>query len=172
MLSSLSSEFAKNLRCQEPWGHQRASLALSSPSVGPHPCTLPMDKDSHFSLAQGRKSLPKWCCRSTCSQPCLWMAPPCSLSSSSVCAPISFCSWLGSLDGPWTWITTLPSLGLLVDPITSTQLCSLCLVAGRHCSVSKDTASAGVTYSSVRVTSRVKWHPMLGRRTSCLSNIP
>lgn len=111
MLSSPSSEFAKKPRCYESWWHQNASLALPSPRVDPHLCTLPMDQDSHFSSAQGHQSLPEWC-SSASSQPCLWMSLGYSLPYSSVCALIPS-SLLHSLGRSWTWLTTLTGLGLL-----------------------------------------------------------
>lgn len=52
----------------------------------------------------------------------------------AVSIPIYSCSWLDSMLRPWTWIIT--SLGIVTDPIISTQLCSLCTGAARsaaHC---------------------------------------
>lgn len=37
-------------------------------------------------------------------------------------SPVSLtcCCWLDSLNGPWTWFTTWPSLGWLMDPVAIT----------------------------------------------------
>lgn len=112
MLSSPSSVCAKKARCYESWGHQKSSLALPSPGVDPHGCTLPTDKDSHFSLAKAISPCLSGATEANY-QPCLWMCLGYSLPSSSVCALISSCFWLHSLGGPWTCLTTLPGVGLL-----------------------------------------------------------
>lgn len=46
----------------------------------------------------------------------------CSLVYSPVSGPISCCSWLDSLDGPWTSFTTSPRVELSVEPVISSLI--------------------------------------------------
>lgn len=48
-----------------------------------------------------------------------------------VSGPVFCCLWLGSLEGPWTWLITPPCPGLSMEPFASTLLCSLSSGAGR-----------------------------------------
>lgn len=61
--------------------------------------------------------------------------PPCSLRlvSSPISGPVSFCSWLNSLEGCWTWFIALTCPGQLMDPCHTHVLWDWALLGG-HCS--------------------------------------
>lgn len=128
-----------------------------------HPQPLSGAQELHLRPALGLQSLPELCCRSISLQPNICPSfpdgpiHPCLLDgswtydASLVFSPVSRCSWLGSLDGHWTWFITSPCLGwalLLVScPVSRDHTLQDCIL------VSESIACAGVTLSSQLVPS-------------------
>lgn len=102
-LQSLPLKLPCRSTCLHPW---------------PWPCVL-----DWYRTHTVHSLLPGWI--PPCSLPFLatspgWtLDPHYSLVSGLVSGPVSFCSWLDSLEGCWTWFITLSCLGQSMDTVTS-----------------------------------------------------
>lgn len=102
-------------------------MALTFPTWGLHPHTLPMGQGLHLSTGLDLLSLPELCCRCTCVQFRHSHAWPWALSVCSLSHRLTSQLDLGPDSSPWTCLIIWGKLATRVEPNYHPYVCPACL---------------------------------------------